>query len=169
MNRSRRSGGYTLIEMISVMGLMSLMMSIAVAWIVQTMRIDSVLQQRLDNHKTLLRLDQQLRDDVRLGQSMSVRENELTIEFFGQRSAVFQLQPGKLTYEVRDGTSKVREESFLFLADAAATWEISAMPKTIGLTVARVAEMGDFGPVDLHVRASIQSNRLYRPGLGVHP
>ncbi len=62
MITKQRRRGYTLIEIISVMGIFSLLMSISVAWIIQTMRYDSAVRARLNDHKMLLLLDRQLRD-----------------------------------------------------------------------------------------------------------
>jgi len=166
--RSASSGtrsGYTLIEIVSVMSIFSVLMSIAVAWILQTMRFDSIVQERMTNHGVMMQLNQRLRDDIRHGQSMSMRDDEqltisqLTILLGDNRSATYRLSPHRLDYRRQNEQGIEQHESYRFLDDSSVHWDTSAMPNSIGLIVRRNAETGNASPVDLNIRATLDSDR----------
>jgi prepilin-type N-terminal cleavage/methylation domain-containing protein len=160
MIRMRRRRGFTLIEVISVMGVFSILMSIAVAWIVQTMRYDTALRSRLANHKTLMLLDRQLRADIRRGQSMLINDgDELIIQFDDNQSATYRLAEHRMEYQRSTG----RRETYRFWESASARWELSDMPNAIGLIVERNEEQNETGPVDLCVRGQIRIDQTLVP------
>lgn len=148
--------GYTLVEIISVMGIFSLLMSISVAWIMQTMRYDSAVRARLNDHKMLLLLDRQLRDDIERGRSMSMDDNQLTIDLGSNQLATYSLTENRMVYQQSSG----RQETYRFLDSSSARWETSEMPVAIGLVVQRTKSEHQGGAVDLYVRGAIRSNSM---------
>ncbi len=158
MITKQRRRGYTLIEIISVMGIFSLLMSISVAWIIQTMRYDSAVRARLNDHKMLLLLDRQLRDDIQRGQSMVMDDNQLAIDLGNNQLATYALNNNRMVYQQSSG----RQEIYRFLDSSSAHWETSGMPNSIGLVVQRTKAENQGGAVDLCVRGAIRSNPTLR-------
>ncbi len=158
MITKHRRCGYTLIEIISVMGIFSLLMSISVAWIIQTMRYDSAVRARLNDHKMLLLLDRQLRDDIQRGQSMLIDDNQLVIDFGSNQSATYALNNNRMVYQQSSG----RREIYRFLDSSSARWETSEMPDSIGLVVQRTKAEIQGSAVDLYVRGVIRPNPTLR-------
>ena len=158
MITKHRRCGYTLIEIISVMGIFSLLMSISVAWIIQTMRYDSAVRARLNDHKMLLLLDRQLRDDIQRGHSMVMDDNQLAIDLGNDQSATYSLNNNRMVYLQSSG----RLETYRFLDSSSARWETSQMPVSIGLVVQRTKAENHDSAVDLYVRGAIRSNPTLR-------
>jgi prepilin-type N-terminal cleavage/methylation domain-containing protein len=170
MKRPRRKDGYTLVEIIAVMTLLSFIMSVAVAWIIQTMRFDSAIQRRLSHHGTMLRLDEQLRNDIRHGQAMSIGdEDQLIISVGDGRSVTYQISEHRIDREQLDGRSVGRRESFRLMGDHSARWDKSAMPESIGLIVRRSTNAGNSNVIDLHIRGTVDSDRWLQPMTEVDP
>jgi prepilin-type N-terminal cleavage/methylation domain-containing protein len=156
----RLRSGYTLIEMLAVMSLFSILMSLAVAWILQTMKFDAAVRERLEYHQTLLTIDRLLRDDIRRARAISVDENQQLLMVFSrtnqvEQSASFQLTPSEIRYTRRAGRVIERSETFRLDSRGSCRWDLSELPSSIGLIVDRTSAAGDDSPTDLHTRATL--------------
>jgi prepilin-type N-terminal cleavage/methylation domain-containing protein len=165
-----RKLGYTLLEMITVMALLSFLMSLAGAWIIQTMRFDSAVRQQSNHHATMLRLDQQLRGDIQAGRSMSMIDgDQLIITLDEDRTANYRIDEQRIEYRQLDGERVVRHESFALLSASSARWDTSAMPNSIGLILHRGKASGISDVIDLHVRGSVRPAKFLVPVNGTMP
>lgn len=168
MMRSRRLTGYTLLETLAVMSLLSLIMSIAGAWIIRTMQFDAAVRRQSNHHTILLRLGEQLRRDLRRGQSMAVTDdNQLIITLAADHSATYQILAAKIEYAQIAAESLRRRETFELMGNRTAIWDTSGMPTAVGLIVQRQSESGRSDVIDLHIRGSVDSARDLQPVQGV--
>ena len=169
MNHSRTRSGYSLLELMVVISVLATLMSVAAAWIHQSLTFSSVMRQRDRHHQSLMRLSRQLRDDIHHGQTALVDEsNQLVISMSGDHQVTYTIddQHGLLR-QSREGDT-VAHNRFSLAPTASAHWDASELPDWISLIVDRgpgVESQTSVGPpdagpnerpaVDLYVRAGV--------------
>ena len=161
MNRDRN--GVSMIEMLITMSVASALLAVNVVWLHHAMSFSRQMNNRQRHHQQLTRLSRQLRDDVRACENVSVKKDELTLQFAGG-TTTYTISGNSILLEKKlmSPPGSVKRERFSFSKHSIAEWDQSELPKWISLTVRRLPETHqpifdqDDKPkvVDLHVRVA---------------
>lgn len=139
-NRCR--GGFTLIELLVSVSVSALLLSINAVWIYQTVRYSSQVTQRNRDHQNLTRLADEFRDDVRSCQKIElVSDNEIKLSWQTQGDtslgANYKIVENEVQLTKQITKSQNRTERFTLAENIVIGWDVSEMPKMIGLLVSR--------------------------------
>lgn len=141
MNRKRRRGGYTLIELVLIISVSTVILGINVGWIHQTMKFAAATKQRQQHHQALTRLAWELRHDVQASQSISMNgASQLVLSSAGGLQTTYTVSGSELLVEKQKTQSTVKRERFALDQDSISVWDSTEMPDWITLRVYRGGE-----------------------------
>ena len=157
MNRIRF--GVSLVELLVVMSVSSTVMFVSAAWIHQSLRLGSAIDNRNQHHQSLLRLARQLRDDVQRGVSMAMADDsELVIQLFGENTLRYSIGEDEVSFRVTNADGVVIQDAFELARGSSCRWDTGEMPNAITLVTTRAspAKADVSVPVtDLRIRTTI--------------
>lgn len=158
---------FSLIEVTVVMAVSSTLMVIAVGGIHQTIKFGSLVRKRQMFHQNMLRLGDQLRDDIHFGQSLKLDgDKQLVIGAEGVPRVTYTIESIGVARMTSDEAGITAHDTFPLAPGTTVRWDSSELPKTISLVVVRErgtsAEIDSDSlddhqnrPTDLHVKATV--------------
>ena len=135
-----RRSGFTLFELTIAISISTVMLTVNVIWIRQTMKYAKVQKIRQESHQTLTRLGRQFRDDVQTCRKALVDGPKLELRFDEGATAVYQINDqGVLVqrFSAQDKTAPQSVNSFKLAPNAIAKWHADELPNWVGLEVKR--------------------------------
>ncbi|MEM9409494.1 MAG: hypothetical protein AAGA30_00105 [Planctomycetota bacterium] len=141
MNKTSRyfpRNGYTMLEMIIVVGAFSLVFVVNAKWLHETMKFSSKTKSLARQKRTMDRLDQELRKDIRQCRSMALDGSDtlMLIDDHG-RQTTYTID-GEVIKVVKIEQQQVCFQDRYDLGNyALATWDDSELPNWISLIVRR--------------------------------
>ena len=143
--QSNRRHGSLLVELMVVLPIFATLLVLTVGWIHQAMNLASTIEKRQRQHRQLLVLARQFRDDVHQGREVRIEaEDRLVIALDDDAEVVYELSGRRITRSAGDSRDSGRRESnrggreFYELADGSrAFWDRSGLPEWAGLVIER--------------------------------
>ncbi|MEZ6088592.1 MAG: hypothetical protein R3C05_11305 [Pirellulaceae bacterium] len=133
--RADRSG-VSMLEIIVVVSVTATLMTLCVSWIHQSMKFASKMRDRQHAHQSLLRLSRELRDDVNLGKTLSMKDGQsLQIANSDSETIVYTIEGSVVLKTVFREREATKSERFELIPGSVAIWRSDAMPDTVSLTV----------------------------------
>ncbi len=138
--RSSGRSGFTLFELLIAMSISTVLLTVNVIWIRQTMKYARVQKVRQESHQTLTRLGWQFRDDVQTCRKAVVDGPKLELSFDEGVTAVYQVNDQGISvqrFSGQDKTAPQSVDSFKLAPNAIAKWQSDELPNWVGLEVKR--------------------------------
>lgn len=151
MTPIRNSRGVSLLETVVAMSLVSTLLLVSAAWIHQSLKFSSSMQQRHQQHQGLLRMSRQFRDDVHHGESVALDpDNRLVIQLSADRQVSYRVVDQQVIRRTRSLSGVPSEDAFPLVTGATVRWDASERPGWISLTVERAEALPE-----LHLRVAV--------------
>lgn len=139
--RNRRfqvSAGYSLVEMLVMISVLTTVMTVTLSWIHASMKFSSAVKDRAFVHQQLSRLSEDLRTRIALADSIKVDGKTLELNSEGTQTR-YTIKEGVLEREQKsnsaDDASAVSIESFRIGRDVDALWGAEELPDWVSLTI----------------------------------
>lgn len=130
--------GYSLIELMLVLSMFSVLMTLAVTWINQSMKFGSTIQSRQTHHHSLQRFAHQLREDLHRSLSAVKTDSKtLTLQLMTETVVVYQFMDAKVVRTLSKASKPVHFESYGFVAGTPLEWIVDESGSRAGVQVFR--------------------------------
>lgn len=150
--------GFTLVEMVAVIGVSSVLLALSTEAIHRAMRLDSNWRAREKTSRSVDRLFHELRRDVHQTEKVELRQNplELTLKLADDSIVHYEMANGKIVRERTDDAKRVQREYYDKPDDHLLKIETLGNPQRIELTLTRDAKLVGIAPrVVLRVEAEV--------------
>jgi type II secretory pathway pseudopilin PulG len=135
--RLRASSGYSLVEMVVMMGVLTTVMTVTLSWIHASMKFSSAVKERAYVHQQLNRLSEDLRTRIAAAERIVVDGNTMKL---GRKATEvrYTIKEGVLERQKLDLSEEhdaVSVEAFRIGRDVDARWGGDELPHWVSLTI----------------------------------
>ena len=123
LNRKRRHAGYTLIEMLLVLSIISFLSAVSVKWLYESLQFFARTNELQKQHQVLSRLEDSLRKRARDSVSMSRNEQSLTLDYPDGTITIYTIEGQQVFVRTEADSKIVSRDRFDLGQNANAVWD----------------------------------------------